>query len=246
MTPIHFLSTSSVIGISVCLGLLWAALVAAEVSETQQSTIHLPQESEAASSLTTCIMGNGNEVTKPRSPIDFSDIKIEGSFTVLIDIQPERSLSITGDENLLSRYTTTVQEGTLFVSSHGVLCPRIPPKIRMTNHMLASLIAEGSADISISHLENQIFLTQLDGTSNLHLTGKSEKFISRLRGSNTLQAGEFQTQETMVTIDGAGQAWVHAAQKLVAEIKGTGNIRYAGAPHTINQRVYGAGNIQPL
>ncbi len=245
MMRAHFSALYFVIGFPFCLLQICSTLVSAEVRVTQTSTVNLSREDDTVSSFTTCIVGNGKEVTEQRRLTDFSEIKIDGAFTVNIDIQPGRSLMVTGDENLLSRYETTVQNGRLFVSTHGVVCPGVPPKIRMTNDVLAILLAEGSADISISHLDNRTFAVQLDGASELQLSGKSEKFIGRLRGGNTLNASEFQSQETMISIDGAGEALVHAEQKLVVEIKGVGNILYGGHPHTIEQRIYGTGTIQP-
>ena len=245
MMRAHFSALYFVMGFSLCLWQICSTLVSAEIRVTQTSTVNLSPQDGTVSSFTTCIMGNGKEVTEQRWLTDFSEIKIDGAFAVNIDIQPGRSIMVTGDENLLSRYETTVQNGTLVVSTHGAVCPGVPPKIRMTNDALATLLADGSADISISHLDNRTFAVQLDGASELHLSGKSEKFTSRLRGANTLDASEFQSQETMISIDGAGEALVHAEQKLVAEIKGVGSILYGGHPHTIEQRIYGTGTIQP-
>ncbi len=239
---LHFSVLYFIMGFSLCLWLTCSTLASADMTVTQQNTVHGSQEN---ASVTTCLAGNGKEVTERRSLADFSKIKIDGAFTVSIDIQLQENVIVTGDENLLSRYTTTVQDGLLVISSRGVMCPRIPPKIRVTNDTLATLLADGSADISISGLDNRTFAVQLDGASELQLSGKSQKFTSRLRGSHTLRAEGFQAQEMKVTIDGTGEAWVHAENKLVAEIKGAGHILFAGNPHTIEQRIYGTGTIRP-
>ena len=247
MALVTFSFAYPIIGCSFCLSLIFSPFVGAEDTMTQQAKIDSTQVENTAhiSSFSNCLKGNGKAVVQTRFPQDFSNIKIDGVFTVIIELQQQRTLTVKGDENLLPHVVTTVEDHTLLVSIQGSLCPEISPEIRITNDYLARLSAGGVTDIRVANLENKTFTVHLDGSSDLNLSGTSEKFTSLLEGSNRLLAGELQTQDTTVTIDGAGKALVNASRKLVAEIHGAGDILYTGNPLILDQRIYGAGHIEP-
>ena len=204
----------------------------------QNSTTHVSSHSH-------CHEGNGKAMTQARPLTDFSAINIDGAFTITIELQQERTLTIKGDENLLSRFVTTVEGQTLFVRTQGAICPKISPEIRLTNDSLISLLADGSTDIQISHLKNTTFTVNAGGSSDLKLSGTSEKFIGTFEGANSLRAREFQTQETTIRIHGTGEAVLNVSKKLVAEVNGVGNIQYVGNPPIVEKHITGAGNIEP-
>ncbi len=246
MTQLQFLSACQVIGVSLCLLLMHLPNVSAEVSIIQSSMLDVSQEKETThdSSLSNCIKGNGNAVTQTRPLADFSDIKIDGVFTVIIELQQEKTLTVMGDENLLPHFLTKVEDHILHVSEQGSICPQIFPEIRVTSDSLAKLSADGAVDIHISHLNNKTFVAHLDGASHLNLFGTSKKFTSILAGSNTLLAGEFESQEATITIDGAGEAVLNVSRKLIAEINGVGDIVYTGNPSIVERHINGAGDVE--
>ena len=247
MVLLKFFLAYPIIGFFSCLWLILSPIVGAEDSMTQQAKVDftLAENTTRKSSFSNCIKGNGQAVVETRLPADFSNIKIDGAFTVVVELQQQKTLTVKGDENLLPRFVTKVEDHTLLISTQGALCPMISPEIRITNDFLARLSADGATDVHITKLNNKTFVVHLDGTSDLNLSGTSEQFTSMLEGSNTLHAGELQTQDTTVTIDGVGKALVNASRKLVAKIKGAGDILYTGNPQTLDQQIYGAGKIEP-
>ena len=236
-----------IIGFTLCLSTIFPPIVGAEDSMIQLVKVDSAQGKATTyiSSSSTCIKGNGKSVIEERYPEDFSSIKIDGAFTVTIALQQQKTLSLKGDENLLSHFVTTVKDQTLLISTRGLLCPEISPEIHITNDLLASLSVDGATDIRIADLDNKTFVVQLDGASDLSLSGASEQFMSKLEGSSTLRASELETQDTTVTINGVGKALVNASRKLDAEIKGVGDILYAGKPSILNERISGVGHIEP-
>ncbi len=217
----------------------------------QSTTVHLAMLDEShetdmtsVSRVSSCITGNGKAVTQTRALGEFSQIQIDGSFKVSVELQQPNTLTVMGDENLLTSFVTNVKDHTLFVSTQGSICPTVAPEIRVTTTALAQLSADGVVDIRVSHLKNKTFIALLDGSSDLNLSGTSEKLTAILAGANTLQAGKFETLDTTVTIDGAGEAIVNVSRKLIAEINGAGDIVYTGNPSIVERHIHGAGDVE--
>jgi Putative auto-transporter adhesin, head GIN domain len=49
-----------------------------------------------------------------------------------------------------------------------------------------------------------------------------------------------------VRVFAAGDADVHATEKLTASVTGSGDIRYAGSPKKVDRNVKGSGSIESL
>ncbi len=247
MARLTFQSSHLIMGLSFGLWLTFVPVVFAELSMNEQTIMVLSQKEGTGqiSSFSNCLKGNGKAVTETRSLPDFSMIKIDGIFTVTIELQQQKAVTVKGDENLLPRFATKVEDGTLVVSADGSICPKVSPEIQITNDILDRLSANGATDIHISNLKNKTFTVHLDGSSDLKISGETEKFTGLLEGSNELLAGDLQSQESTVTIDGAGDAVLNVSKKLIAEINGAGDILYIGNPSIIEKRINGAGDIEP-
>src|SRR5437016_1743944 len=64
----------------------------------------------------TLIHGSGKISTETRSVAPFTAIQIAGSARVVIERTGTEGLTVTGDDNLLSLFTSNVKDGTLALS----------------------------------------------------------------------------------------------------------------------------------
>ena len=64
-----------------------------------------------------------------------------------------------------------------------------------------------------------------------------------MSGANHLVARQLTAASTNVTLNGSGDAAVHASQRIVAEISGAGSIVVYGDPKERSTQVNGAGKI---
>src|SRR6266508_1971636 len=63
------------------------------------------------------IHGSGNAKTETRPVAQFTAIRVASAVTVVIERTGAETLTVTGDDNLLSLFTSDVKDGTLSLSS---------------------------------------------------------------------------------------------------------------------------------
>ncbi len=195
--------------------------------------------------VTGCIKGSGKEQTDDRPLTQFSEIKIDGIFEVVIDFKKKSSLVIRGDDNILPHVTTQVKDQILTIRADKSICPKLNLVVQVSTEHLDRLTAEGANDITISKMNNRKFSSTVNGASDLRISGVAGRFFVKIDGTGTVRAKNLHTEETEVFIDGAGEAVVHASRKLIAEIDGAGDIRYYGNPPKVTKKIDGVGEIEP-
>lgn len=104
--------------------------------------------------------------------------------------------------------------------------------------------AAGSSNISGSRLDVGELRVRLSGAGNVTLEGRAKRQAVRISGAGQYRAGQLASEQASVSLSGAGNAVVNAAQALEVELSGSGNVRYIGDP-AIKQKVSGAGSVQP-
>ncbi len=195
--------------------------------------------------VTGCVEGSGKEQIEVRPTAPFSNVLIDGAFSVKIELQNESKLVIRGDDNILPYIITEVSGSLLTIRANRSICSQGSLAIEISTEELKQLTADGANDIAISKLKNKKFSVVVDGTSDLRISGETRKFVLKVDGAGTVQAKDLHAEETEVLIDGAGEAAVYASRKLVAEIDGAGDIRYYGNPPELKTMIDGAGEIEP-
>ncbi len=93
-------------------------------------------------------------------------------------------------------------------------------------------------DIDVEDLE-----TNINGTSELVLTGRSKNHTSKVSGASALEAKNLKTQTTNIKVSGASNSEVDATDELNGSIEGMGTIEYASEPARKNITTSGFGKI---
>jgi hypothetical protein len=124
----------------------------------------------------------------------------------------------------------------------------------------------GSGDISIANVESKSLDTSVRGSGdvkfgavkagqvNISVTGSgdisaagtADKVVIELSGSGDVRTNRLVAREVDVKVIASGNADVHATEKLNASVRGSGDIRYAGAPKKIDKETKGSGSIDAL
>jgi hypothetical protein len=189
------------------------------------------------------IRGNGNITTNNRSIADFSTIEASGAYK--ISWAPGASaLSVTSDENLLDKITTTVTNGQLRIRTKQHMRPTHGIKIAISSQALTGGKFRGAVDFKATKVSAPNFFIESDGASDVVLDGTAETLSARLRGAGDFNAQALQAKNVEISLMGAADAKVNATESLTASIKGAGDIRYSGNPATIKKSIAGAGSVR--
>ena len=73
--------------------------------------------------------------------------------------------------------------------------------------------------------------------------GSADNFQVNIYASGSVKSFGFAAQQTVVNIEGSGNAEVTVLQNLNATIKGSGNVYYKGNPASINSKITGSGQV---
>lgn len=213
------------------------------------------------------IKGNGKITSEKRTTISYDEIKISGFFDIDLVAGKEGTITIKGEENLLSFIKVEVENNVLKIyteknknisTSMGKNISITVPfeninqvtlsgsgDIKTRNTIKAkSFIAKlaGSGDMNLD-VEANNFEINLSGSGDVVLKGKADHFKSTLNGSGDIDASNLKAKDASVIVSGSGDSKVFCSESLNARVSGSGDIEYAGNPKQKDTKVNGSGEI---
>lgn len=209
------------------------------------------------------IIGSGNLVTEELTLADFHSVR----FTIVGDINltsgAAQAVSITVDDNIIDHIVTSVEDGVLTISSNPNAAMSeydLTFDLTMTDLNELELIGVGnitgvngfqvdSAGINLQGVGNIYLDLDADylhtihgGVGNILLIGSVTKHVCEYPGVGQINAFEFISDTTIISLSGVGDASVYANDYLDVNISGSGSLLYKGNP-TIVQEITGLGQI---
>lgn len=188
------------------------------------------------------IPGSGTPATEQRGVKAFRGIELHHFGKVVIDAGAAKPLEITADDNLLPLIRTDVRQGKLIVRCEK----RVKPKTEMTIHVGSpdiDLVELGAAGmIDVQNIARPQLSVKLEGAGDVKLAGRTEKLDVELSGAGNVLADDLVADNVRIKLTGAGQANVHAVDRLDAHIPGVGTVNYKGDPK-VTKRVTGVGSV---
>jgi hypothetical protein len=191
-----------------------------------------------------CKEGSGIRKSEKRNVSSFDSVHLDGAFDVTIELQQKRGLEVAGDDNIIPHIITEVKGDTLYVTSDTSICSKIGLHVHITNDDIQKITADGSSDISVSHVKNRSLTVSINGAGDLTASGKTGTFAANISGSGNVSARDLHADEVDISIDGSGDAVVYSSEKLSASIDGAGDISYYGNPGEVRKNISGAGDIE--
>ena len=101
----------------------------------------------------------------------------------------------------------------------------------------------GAGEGNMSGLEVNTLIVTLSGAGKMNMAGTVTDQTITISGAGDYQAGDLKSQNTTMTINGAGKGTLNVSSILNATINGTGEISYLGNPQ-VNRQINGAGTGQ--
>lgn len=211
------------------------------------------------------VKGNGKITTQTRTTTDYDIIKVSGSFDVDLISGKEGTISLKGDENLLSLIKVEVEDNTLkiYIQKTGNIRPSQKIQVVIPFDKISELSLSGSGNIQTKNniksdkfsaklsgsgnfnlgIDSNDFDLNLSGSGNVHLKGTANNFSTKLSGSGDITATDLKSKNVDVNVSGSGNSRVNCSENLTARVSGSGNIKYSGNPEKRDVKVSGSGNI---
>ena len=175
------------------------------------------------------LRGSGQMTSETRDVSGFTEVVLEGSGTVLIEVTGTESLSIEAEDNLMSRITSDVRSGRLVLGSRGAISPTREIVYTVTVASLEGVVISGSGDIEtagitapeftaeisgsgrvlVEDLELGMLHATIEGSGNIEASGVAEDLELRVPGSGSFRGEDLETVSATVSIDGSGEALIN-------------------------------------
>ncbi|MCD4828498.1 MAG: DUF2807 domain-containing protein [Candidatus Cloacimonetes bacterium] len=221
-----------------------------------------------ALSLTGCVKGSGNVVTRQCDVSDFQRIELHGLGAIIITQGDHESLVIEAEDNIIERVHARVEGDELIIGMKRKLFVR-PTKpivyhvtVREINRIavLGAGEIEATTPLRVPHLELRVagageidlevdtdsLSLKVAGAGDLWLRGRADVFMIEIAGAGEVEAFELQTRSTVIEAAGAAEIEVSVSESLSLVASGACEVRYRGDARIIKQEVSGASSITRL
>lgn len=189
------------------------------------------------------IRGSGQAATESREVADFHRIELRGSADAIVHVGATKGVSVTADDNLISKVTTTVEDGALIVGmERGNFRCKTDIVIEIGMPALEKLSLSGSGDVAIDGLAGSDLELSISGAGDLQATGTVEHLTATVSGAGDMDLYGLTARNAKVKVSGAGDVEVTVLEKLEVTVSGAGDVNYRGTPQ-VDKHISGAGSV---
>lgn len=199
------------------------------------------------------IVGSGIIITESRPITEFSEVYVQGDYTLHIKQGNRYKLFLKMDDNLLDNTITEIEGDKLqIISNSSVLRSsakdiyitvkdlnriKLVGAVDLTNSNVfsvnsLSIISEGICNIDL-HVHSNIVSLKLSGSSNVKIIGISNNLDVDMAGYGTLNSLGLFCDNVTLNLSGAVSSKVFSKKYLDVDINGAGQVYYKGTPELI-------------
>ena len=187
--------------------------------------------------------GSGNLESERREVSNFTKIRSEGVFNVMVTQGALQSVEIIADDNIIQKVKTKVVNNELILTLDNDSYQNINLQANITVTALNGIKNYGVGNMSILGVSEAESLNVLNsGSANILLEGSTNYMSVRNEGSGNIIGFDFYIKEGYFDIEGSGNVEISCANNLEVTIDGSGNVYYKGNP-SIDTNIKGSGSV---
>jgi hypothetical protein len=189
--------------------------------------------------------GSGRPATETRSVPEFQRVHVAGPDRVIITVGGERSVEVTGDDNLLEFIRTEVSDHELRISRERPLRTREPSSVTITVPSLDAVEVIGSGDVELRGVDGGDLFLKINASGRIVAEGWVDYLEVEVTASGDVFAAGLEAERADVQITASGNVRVNARDTLDVQITASGTVFYVGDPR-INQTIVASGDVRRL
>nr|WP_294775136.1 DUF2807 domain-containing protein [uncultured Flavobacterium sp.] len=210
------------------------------------------------------ITGSGNVVTEKRNVPNFDKVTVSQGLECEVFYSDKSEVTVEADDNLINGIQTTVQNGTLKISSEysnyiNVVSKRIivhMPKIVSLESTSGSTLKSGniliSNDLTIksssgssieAEVESDKITLESSSGSEQKIIGKALKVFSASSSGSSIEAHELLANEVFAQSTSGSSTSVHAALLLDGKASSGSSISYSNSPKEVRKEESSGGSV---
>ena len=191
------------------------------------------------------LRGDGPTTTQSRTLPTFHSVAVSGTRSVEIIPSAESRVELTGYQNLVDAYSSTVANGKLsFAYPAQTPVRRDNISLKIYTPQLGALWMDGDMKVLLKNgWQGQKLTVQLSGNGELRFEGgQLDSLVLHSSGNGRIYAEPLQTRVAEVNLSGDARIQVRAGEKLNVQISGSGEVHYWGAP-AVSSSISGNGRV---
>lgn len=187
----------------------------------------------------------------------FKAIEFSGIGHMDLTAGQDQSVTVIGSKKALEQVVTTVEDGVLKIKReserdrHGWLWRFVMPddhendriSLKIAAPSLTRVGVAGAAEVNVRNIEGGQVEFAVTGAARIRAEGKADRLTVSISGAGDAELDHLEVKDAVVSIAGAGKAYVNPTGTLNATIAGVGEIRYEGEPHVVSS-ISGAGSVR--
>ncbi len=195
------------------------------------------------------VRGSGNVTSQQREVGDFDRLVVDGVIDVELRQGDVAALRLEGDDNVLDKITTRIDDGRLEISMRSGFSFKKRSKIRafVTVRDLREVSMTGVGELVCPEpLSLRSLEANLSGVGKIELHGTCDEAELVNSGVGQIEADDFVCQKLRVVNSGAGNVRARAEREIEVENTGVGNVEWSGAASATNVSSTGVGKVRKL
>jgi hypothetical protein len=177
----------------------------------------------------TDVPGTGEIVTETREVSDFDAVVLTGPGKMIIEHTGTETLTITGEDNIVSSIAIDVVAGELRIELPPSFFPSTPILYELTVSELVQIRGVGVSAIEVDGIRADT-LTILANASRIDAEGVADVQDIRILGGGYYQAPGVDSRIVIAEVTDIGLTWVQVSDTLWATVKNAGTVEYSGDP----------------
>lgn len=204
------------------------------------------ERSGARDSIHISLTGEGATIQPALEDFDRVRLKIPAK----IDITAGRpfAVSISADRAVLDHLEARVEDGTLIVGpkpeKRRLRLNDAHIEVAVSLPKLTALRIDGAVEGDVEGLDGGDLALAINGAADIDLAGRCERLDVTVNGAASISARPLKCADVRVTLNGAGNASVHASRSIRGQINGVGNVTVYGHPSDVEIRKGGFGHFE--
>lgn len=185
-------------------------------------------------------------IKEERDLSGFSNIALNGSMDMEIEIGPEFKVIVNADDRIIERIETEIRGSTLYVgrergSRRGFRNARI--LVTVTLPSLEGFSTNGSGDAWIEGVNGVNFIFDQNGSGDTEISGSCQAGEFEMNGSGDLDARDFSCEAAEIDTNGSGDIILNVTGEVSIDSRGSGDVTLYGEPSIKKLSTRGSGDL---
>jgi hypothetical protein len=190
------------------------------------------------------IVGSGTPATQQRATGSFSSVRVGTAIQAQVTIGSPISVSVTADDNLVSRVHTTVGGDTLDVAfESGSVSTKTPVVVVIRVPTLNGIEVGSAASVTVDGLSASDLTVHADSAGRLTASGSATNLTLTGASGAAVDLSGLAVRSAHVDLGSAATAQVKAADRVSGAVKEAATLILIGKPATVEVSAQSAGTI---